>query len=677
MIAHLAAMFDPKHIDPSDAESFFDKAELDVIDSTTRNRECSDHQTFPPPCDVNLFFGLFFDGTNNNLERDKKTHIQSNVARLYQAFPGSRDAHGSEAWPDSGTKYKNFFRTYIPGVGTEFREVGDSGVGSMRTKGLAFAYMAENRIIWALVQTINHIHAYYTNDKLISKDEFLKTFNKLELSPSVDPTQKLTDAFTKVLKDLHQKLEVYLPVGDRKKKDHGVVRNIYISMFGFSRGATEARAFANWFVWLCGLEASLGGKTGLTLGTIPVTFDFMGLFDTVASVGLANSVPLLPVDGHSAWADCEKSLRIRESGIGPTQCLHLVSAHEIRRSFPLDSVMYKGVMPSNCKEVVFPGVHSDVGGGYAPKEQGRGIDDAKGADLLSRITLATMYRTARLAGVPIKLEDAPEPVKESFKVGPGVIQAFNAYIQACPEVALSENAPVTGPLHELMAQQHQLYIQWRKQMRGKNMINLSSFKASDIHDKTDIEKANEEFEREIHDFEEWRDYQGDDFNRPYSRPEWVVIKDYWKALAPSPSITDLFERYVHDSRAWFKPFGKDIPDLQLAMERLAKRQEDIIEYQIHPYGDPNTDAPLSLTKTEAMQLKLYIESGHTRQGLTPEKKGRENAFMGGGFLRYRKIYMGNDSFKPAGAVYAGLAPKHDINKQHVAARRQANQKKSA
>jgi hypothetical protein len=77
-------------------------------------------------------------------------------------------------------------------------------------------------------------------------------------------------------------------------------------------------------------------------------------------------------------------------------CLHLVSAHELRRSFPLDSISVKGVVTPNCMEIVFPGVHSDLGGGYAPREQERGVDP-NGEDMLTPIPLLTMYRAARLA----------------------------------------------------------------------------------------------------------------------------------------------------------------------------------------------------------------------------------------------------------------------------------------
>ncbi|CAN5758567.1 hypothetical protein BH11PSE12_BH11PSE12_22250 [soil metagenome] len=96
-----------------------------------------------------------------------------------------------------------------------------------------------------------------------------------------------------------------------------------------------------------------------------------------------------------------------------------------------------------------------MGGGYKPKEQGRG-EDEEGADMLSRISLAMMYRAARLAGVPLKLEDAPAKVKKSFTVDAALITAFNAYLLACG-VEKDKDAK-TSFLHEMMEDQHHLYI---------------------------------------------------------------------------------------------------------------------------------------------------------------------------------------------------------------------------
>lgn len=284
------------------------------------------------------------------------------------------------------------------------------------------------------MQTVNNVHRFYTGHDLIHAPRFQQDFLPLTLTGPrrkgkrwlglVDGDwQRFDRVFGDVLKTLHTNLEAVLPPGDErppKSMDKGWVEQIYFSCFGFSRGATEARAFANWFVRLCELDASLKGRTGMSLGGIPVTFDFLGLFDTVASVGLANSFLGIP-DGHQAWADAEESLRIPGKE-HLSRCLHLVSAHEVRRSFPLDSAHCQDASAKHIEEVVYPGVHSDVGGGYLPREQGRGTDPS-GRDKLSRIPLADMYRAARLAGVPLKLELAPETVRESFTIAPETIAA--------------------------------------------------------------------------------------------------------------------------------------------------------------------------------------------------------------------------------------------------------------
>jgi hypothetical protein len=40
-------------------------------------------------CDQDIFIGVFFDGTNNNKYRDTASMSQSNVARLYEVYPGT------------------------------------------------------------------------------------------------------------------------------------------------------------------------------------------------------------------------------------------------------------------------------------------------------------------------------------------------------------------------------------------------------------------------------------------------------------------------------------------------------------------------------------------------------------------------------------------------------------
>nr|WP_229612989.1 DUF2235 domain-containing protein [Pseudomonas syringae] len=58
----------------------------------------------------------------------------------------------------------------------------------------------------------------------------------------------------------------------------------------------------------------------------------------------------------------------------------------------------------NSLEVIYPGVHSDLGGGYPPGDQGKAIgrDDRF---LLSQIALNEMYADAFAHGAPLKIPE--------------------------------------------------------------------------------------------------------------------------------------------------------------------------------------------------------------------------------------------------------------------------------
>src|SRR5471030_3120620 len=102
MSARLATEISLEATDPSQLDTFFSKkTEIPVIEKFSL-RECPDVGKMPPPCSVNLSFGFFFDGTNNNLQRDLATNNHSNVARLYLAFPGGDSVN---PWPQAKTDY--------------------------------------------------------------------------------------------------------------------------------------------------------------------------------------------------------------------------------------------------------------------------------------------------------------------------------------------------------------------------------------------------------------------------------------------------------------------------------------------------------------------------------------------------------------------------------------------
>lgn len=372
-----------------------------------------------------LWLTFFFDGTGNNLDADQGTDEHSNVARLYRAHQEN----------DEG---KGVFRFYIPGIGTRFAEIGDPG-GEMSGNG--FGARGEDRLQWAM--------------------------DSLE---------------------------------QRIKASGGKGGTINVALFGFSRGATLARAFA---VRIAKLSEKKSGIWHFMPARQPIRLYFLGLFDTVASVGLAISAnnkgaigqvssaaamglrysestgtlsnspwaiatgftpgadPAKGLfDGHGSWAD---ELRIPEM---VEECFHLAAGHETRNSFPLDSVLQGNFYPKNCWEMVLPGVHSDVGGGYRPGEGARSL---KPGSMLSLIALRLMRDTALHARVPL-LQTIPDKKRlKDFGMDEGsageykkLLERFNHYMNAVKGGA-------GEPLGRQVLAHMRLYYQWRFYKVAANM----------------------------------------------------------------------------------------------------------------------------------------------------------------------------------------------------------------
>ena len=642
-------------------KSIFFAAEESLLEEYEEREKPSPGMT----CNTNVFLGFFFDGTKNNYIKAEAGKNHSNVVRLYDCFPGESVPGvlpGPTDWDYEISSFKNFFRVYIPGVASPFKEVGDSGEGLDETLGAATGRGGQARIAWALIQALNNVHRYFLGSPLVGVDEQKRLANSLDLSAwhrqgmygnsssgsdgARDATQQYATQYKleALLKKLHQAVSQHwhLPGCRPLKIDPGVVKTIHVSAFGFSRGATQARAFANWFLSVCELDARLCGKAGRTLGGFPVEFDFLGLFDTVASVGTGNSFGNRfwgrYFDGHGAWADAESNLRIPE-GI---KCLHLVAAHEIRRSFPLDSITVRGMLPANCQEIVIPGVHSDIGSGYCPTEQGRGVDPA-GADMISRIPLILMYRTARLSGVPLKLERAPAAAQQRFAVSKNVIDDLNAYLSQCKIKQ--------GSLTDIMREQAQLRMLYHRARRisGTSPITKTqSFLRATNFDKNDLESAYRELEVELSTFEEQLKSERHGSKGPAQKPgfdneksnEWLEIARWWEAAEPAPAaVLNLFDEYIHDSRAWFKLSMSDKDNEPEALEQLEKWSHRIKsdELRAEMMGVP-VRYSLAAEKIEA--VREYSKTGKLPRMRT---EGREDWEIAG-YLRYRKVYSGGDRF---------------------------------
>lgn len=391
-----------------------------------------------PTCTGQVFVGMFFDGTGNNMKEDyedfkddPRHQKHSNVVRLFNAHPGQRIIAGN-----------GYYRYYMPGLGTPFPEIGDAKdqmQGATQKMGAAMALYGAARVVWGLTRVFNAVSQYCTQSDLISDAAAKQISNEVShlwapnLYNNWMRNSELRDTWVEKLKA-------------RIKGTKPELTQITINVFGFSRGAAEARAFVNWLFQICKQED--GGAW--TFAGIPLQVQFLGIFDTVSSVGVAGLYSL--TEGRQGWADSNMQVHPAVQ-----QCLHMVAGHEVRSCFPLDSARIDAKYPSNVKEYIYPGSHSDVGGGYMPMALGKKnwTDGRPPADLqLARIPGYEMYCAARAAGVPFRApEQLPREILEALKPSKATVDAFDAY---CKSVAI---AP--GPVEDMARQHMSLYFTHR------------------------------------------------------------------------------------------------------------------------------------------------------------------------------------------------------------------------
>lgn len=490
-------------------------------------------------CQGQVWVTLFFDGTRNNKDWQEPgksaTQLQrdghSNVARLF-------DAHPNE--PQNG-----LFRFYIPGVGTPFDDIGDAG--GMRGSGMGLR--GADRINWGILQIFNAVHIYLTNSALIDRDQLRTITGNMSSAISAlgfeGPNRRM------ILNTWEQRLAGVVR-GQQKK-----VTQINLALFGFSRGAATARACATWLAQICESEDG-----GVQVGGIPLRTYFMGIFDTVASVGVADALP--GFDGHMSWAD--GTLRIHPM---VEQAVHFVALHEQRASFPLEDT-HMG------NQVAYPGMHADVGGGYDPGEQGRGTP---GAEKLSQVPLIDMHHAAIRAGVPLMTMEQIQAIgrlKRHFVVSSDLRDAFNAFLGA-------HGVPRGLPLDRATRRHAEHYLRWRG-LRAANLANQPFIQKAPPNDRTDMLEANEGLlsqasalqARQAANATETgrRREAARDAMRTVSPTARIFVPDGQDPLGPvesqlleafqtpqalPPALVRLFDDFVHDARAGFRVAGRHEP----------------------------------------------------------------------------------------------------------------------
>ena len=182
-----------------------------------------------------------------------------------------------------------------------------------------------------------------------------------------------------------------------------------IDIIGFSRGAATAVHFANvihahgirdprgprYFAWhydtLLGLSWRLPKPNARTDGP-PPTIRFLGLWDTVASIG----VPIGPFRNRVT-----KRWRVTTVAANVVRSFHAMALDEVRATFALIRPVRDDGEDDRHYELWFRGVHSNVGGGYFD----RGLSDISLAWMME-MYLWTLDTESEEVTVPRAFTDA-------------------------------------------------------------------------------------------------------------------------------------------------------------------------------------------------------------------------------------------------------------------------------
>lgn len=514
-------------------------------------------------CARNMMVGIFFDGTGNSHYRDyPKSH--SNVARLYFLH--------SDKVEDS------CHSIYLQGVGTVFPEIDDYNKEQLFgiAKGAALGYAGMKRINYAYLELLNSISRQLTRRAPFKFIDLMKlgraNLAKLSsangggvVSPGVSAAIKYNNDWKKqnfhadllneflsaatIAPLLHQMEKEILTRDNRKK-----IGSINLAVFGFSRGAAEARAF------LVHFDKVFPGRR---IAGFPVNIYFAGLFDTVSSVGLADlfNSNLSVFDGFYSWA---KKAKVEHSHV--KECYHFVALNEVRACFPLTALNH--FKPG--RQFAYPGAHSDVGGGYGEQYQGK-------TDI-SVVAGRHMYYLARKAGVPLmglkevgKSDPKAQNSAKAFSANETVDKAFNSFLDRLKQAAKQANLSEQGGAYDLDALSRVAHTEYLKH-RGYILNSFQEkrfYRDSTQNQKAHLDAINNHVKKTVGStlpaaYQKYREYLGRYHAMPGATPIKAISQEQYAALlnpalkvvmkaqsSGKPLLHEFYSDYVHDSVASF------------------------------------------------------------------------------------------------------------------------------
>lgn len=280
--------------------------------SSSAVQGCAKEEKKPAPKKKKIRATMFFDGTLNNMKNTATGMARKTVAQKQK---------------DVGTSYGNYYTN-----------------------------------VALLFQNIN-------SDKLAGYDKYIPLYVEGIGTTNDDSDSTMGYAFGSMTTGVSGKVEK--GIKELIKQIKGFIKDktitieeLRLDVYGFSRGAAAARHFVNRALNVSYITA---GKTVIVLDPIKTALEkegykisavkvyFVGVYDTVSSLGISGTAVGLS--------------NVRELGLDAIKAAesvyHLAALDEHRANFALTNIKSAG---GKGKEILLPGVHSDVGGSYNARE---------------------------------------------------------------------------------------------------------------------------------------------------------------------------------------------------------------------------------------------------------------------------------------------------------------------
>lgn len=308
--------------------------------------------------DKKFYFGVFFDGTNNNM-------VQKNAAKAYRKQSENEDEWELEVVQDNGTTFSNG-ANQIPQTKEGKPSEGYSNIAILHS---FYQSMSQEQFDKCKANADVWVYNIYVEGAGTDYDQ--SWFSNMSGKATGKGNAGVSHLVCKAVAMVRERLKAVKAV-DRPKTE------VHFDVFGFSRGAACARLFSylalrtsrkqrlncegefentlakNYYkpkeIFLHFLDF-LGGKDKLK----QVTVDFLGLFDTVSSIGGLST---------DSYANNVSDYGLNSPTLDKVlNTFHLCAMDEFREHFALTDIGNACHKGGNA-EVFIPGCHTDVGGGY-------------------------------------------------------------------------------------------------------------------------------------------------------------------------------------------------------------------------------------------------------------------------------------------------------------------------